>query len=97
MRRHRHIIAVTLLATALCADRMCLAAPAQRPTPEMSGGIMKRLTVSLRRAMPPLRLYQPPAIASKTEIAPSPEPRPIPVAAVIQLSPFNFRLPPPLN
>ena len=96
MRRHRHLIAVTLLATALCADRVSLAAPVQRPAAEAAGGIIQRLSVNLRRAMPPLRLYQPRAVAPQAAVAPSPVPRPIPLAAVIHLSPFDFRLPPPL-
>jgi hypothetical protein len=96
MRRHRHLIAVTLLATALCADRLSVAAPVQRPSAETTGGIIRRLSVNLRRSIVPLRLYQPPAVASKPVPVQVCTPRPTPIAPAIHLSPFDFRLPPPL-
>ena len=96
MRRSRHLIAVTLLATALCADRATLAAPVERPAMQVAGRIIQRLETSLRRAMPPLRMYQP----RVTNLKPAPMPpaaaTTVAVVSAIHLSPFDFRLPPPL-
>jgi hypothetical protein len=97
MRRHRHLLAVALLTTALCADRAALAAPVERPAAvEVAGRFIQRLEVSLRRTMPPLRLYQPRTPNSKPAPAPVVFAQVISKAPSIQLSPFDFRLPPPL-
>jgi hypothetical protein len=96
MRRHRHLIAVTLLATALCADRLSLAAPVERPAVEVAGRIIQRLEISLRRAMPPLRMYQPRVTSAKPAELPVFSGRAVTPIPTIHLSPFDFRLPPPL-
>jgi hypothetical protein len=96
MRRHRHLIAVTLLATALCADRLSLAAPVERPAVEVAGRIIQRLEISLRRAMPPLRSYQPLVTTAKPVVLPVFSGHAAIPAPAVHLSPFDFRLPPPL-
>jgi hypothetical protein len=58
MRKTRTIVAVTLLATALCADRAVTGAPVGRAeaTGEVSRGFAERLTTSLRRVVPAVTL-----------------------------------------
>ena len=96
MRHARHVIAVTLMATAICADRVSPAAPAQPPAACLAGRLIARLSVNLRRAVPAAQLYQPrratlrPALAGPPALADQ--------TAMFQLqpaSPFQFRLPPP--
>lgn len=101
MGRTRHILAVTLVATALCADRAVAAtaaAPeaAARPTSgmmEMAGRLVSRLSSNFRRVVATVRIYEP----RSQQAAPSFE-RAIPESApIVQLpiSPNQFRLPPP--
>lgn len=97
MRQTRTIVAVTLLATALCADRAAAAAPAQRlDTTQSSGTFAQRLTVSLRRVVPAVRFLPDrrqgvasPALARSVAV----DQASLPLA---QGTPFEFRLPPPL-
>jgi hypothetical protein len=97
MRNARHLIAVTLMATALCADRAIPAAPTQTPSANLATRLIERLTVSLRGVVPNARLYQP----RRFGLRPADE---RPAAALtldsdlksVPLSPFQFRLPPPL-
>jgi hypothetical protein len=58
MRKTRTIVAVTLLATALCADRAVAGAPVGRAetTGEVTRGFAQRLTTSLRRVVPAVKL-----------------------------------------
>ncbi len=59
MRKTRTIVAVTLLATALCADRAVASAAAQAARVEaepVARGFAQRLTVSLRRTVPAVRM-----------------------------------------
>ena len=44
MRNARHIIAVTLVATAICAGRLTVAAPVQTPVTQLAGRLLQRLT-----------------------------------------------------
>ena len=92
MRRTRHVIAVMVVATALCADRAVSAAPAQArsATPK---SLAARITTSFRQQVPSVRL-QP---TRTTESAAS---YPLPIRETAsgvraELSPFQFRLPPP--
>jgi hypothetical protein len=84
------------MATAICADRVAPAAPAQPPATHFATRLIERLGKSLRRVLPAVALYQPHrlgagltprramAIADQAFfLAPS-------------LSPFQFRLPPPI-
>ena len=96
MSRTRHILAVVAVATALCADQAVMAAPLARPqVAEMAARLVDRLSQPFRRSVPnPIRIalrHQP----SQTEIAAFPD---HPISVVIlhcDLSPFQFRLPPP--
>jgi hypothetical protein len=100
MGRTRHILAVTLVATALCADRAvaATAAPeaASRPTSgmmEMAGRLVSRLSSNFQRVVATVRIYEP----RSQQNAPSFD-RAIPESApIVQLpiSPNQFRLPPP--
>jgi hypothetical protein len=85
-----------MVATALCADRMSIAAPSQPQVTQIAGRLMDRLTGQLRRAVVAGKLYQPmrrglPPVESVV-IAP------VQIAPAVHslLSPFYFRLPPPL-
>lgn len=60
MRQTRHILAVALVATALCADRTVAAAPQVRPqTSSVAGRLVSRLSVRFQRVLPGVKLYQP--------------------------------------
>jgi hypothetical protein len=84
MTRIRQALAVALVATALCADRLAIAAPVERA----------HLSVTFRRMAPAVRFDEVhdgevPAVARPAKTEPQ-RPR-------IQqdFSPFQFRLPPP--
>src|SRR5260221_14529021 len=97
MRKTRSIVAVTLLATALCADRTVTAA-AQASRVEagpVARGFAERLTISLRHVIPTIKLHQRgravmPAVEFRQAFVGS-------QATVhrVQGTPFQFRLPPP--
>ena len=93
-RRTRHVIAVMVVATALCADRTVSAAPVVRPQSQgLARTFASRLTTSLRRAIAPARVQS----VRSVEDAPICE-QPIRDAASgfrSEFSPFQFRLPPP--
>src|SRR3954471_12239275 len=99
MKRTRHVLAVALVATALCADRAIAAAPTVRAdmAATAAGRLVTRLSVRFRRVVPSVRLYQSrqdalkPA-AAQTRIAPDFAPA-TPHQSL--LDPFQFRLPPP--
>ena len=96
MRSARHVIAVTLMATAICADRSIAAAPTEPQPANLAGRIIQRLSVKLRSVIPAARLYQSRRfglLAARGAL-----PRFVLVRADFvspQLSPFHFRLPPP--
>ncbi len=59
MRRARQVLAVALVATALCADRAATAAPALRPQSiERAGGIVQRLTARLSRVVSTVKIVE---------------------------------------
>lgn len=96
MQKTRHLIAVTLVATALCADRAALAVPSQQPVTQLAGQFIQRLSSSFCRVLPAARLYragrfgvQPTVRPMRATVCPQAPP-------AIRLSPFYFRLPPPL-
>lgn len=99
-RKTRTIVAVTLLATALCADRS-VASAAQASRVEAAGpvarGFAQRLTVSLRRVVPAVTLHQ-----SRQEGFASVVWRgafagaQATITRGMQGMPFQFRLPPPV-
>ncbi len=100
-QRTRHILAVLAVSTALCADQAVMAAPS-RPTAgaelaQMAGRLVDRLSRGFRRATLvtwptdfsrrwPERRTAPRPISTATDVAPARTP----------VSPFQFRLPPPV-
>ena len=59
MKRSRQVVAIALVAAALCADRAVAAAPALRPQVSgVAGKLVTRLSVSFRRVVPAARVYQ---------------------------------------
>jgi len=97
MSKSRHILAVLAVTVALCADQFASAAPlAKAPVTEMAARLVIRLSQSFARttsndvrpevrrpgAVPPVMTWN----ATMHE----------PVVAHQAVSPFQFRLPPPL-
>jgi len=90
---------VTLVATALCADRAVSAAAPSSLRPEstvmsMAGRLVRRLSSNFRRVVPSLQLLQSLRISAVVSqiLAIAPDHAFVPP---LRLSPFNFRLPPP--
>jgi hypothetical protein len=97
MNRTRQVIAVALVATALCADRVVAAAPSQPRVQgsSVAGRIVSNLSERFQRVLPAIKLYQ----HRRDEATPLvPPPRLINAVAVAHqpLTPFQFRLPPPV-
>ena len=106
MRRTRQVLVMTLMATALCADRVVTAAPSLReslatsaadPLARLASNLGSRFSGSFRRVTTPVaRLHQ-----QRREVASIPAVKSEPVVCVVaaphvaQGSPFQFRLPPP--
>jgi len=99
MNRTRHLVAITLVATALCADRaVASVAPttvrSEARVTSLAERLVSRLSSNFRRVVPAMRLCERARGESTTSIAQ----RPVPVLAFVaqqQTSPFQFRLPPP--
>jgi len=95
-RSIRQVVAVTLVATALCADHVVCAAPRlQKPAVDLAGKLVQRLRVGFKHSVPSLRLYV------RRPVAPVGVSRPLAVLSncfvpVISLHPFQFRTPPPV-
>jgi hypothetical protein len=90
-QRTRHVIAVMVVATALCADRSLAATPHVRTAPSRS--LASRITTGLRQQV--TRTYLVPARTSEKVTSTR-----LPIAATAtgvrsDFSPFQFRLPPP--
>jgi hypothetical protein len=100
MRRTKQVIAVVMVATALCADRATLAAAPATPRSETNAGLARtfasRLTSNLRRAVAPsLATIEPVRSDEKVQAFALPiheEAR----GVRSEFSPFQFRLPPPI-
>ena len=100
MKRTRQVLVMTLMATALCADRVATASPEVRgqlePMAHPIARLATRLSVTFRRVVPAIRLHQ----VRHEEFVSAQPVCPIAVAPVIvhatRGSPFQFRLPPPL-
>jgi hypothetical protein len=95
MRNSRHIIAVTLMATAICANRAIAAAPVEQPVAQFAGRLMERLSVRLRRVLPAARLYQPRHAQAQPENEEVWSGGQGVGIRQVSFSPFYFRLPPP--
>jgi hypothetical protein len=94
MKAVQRALAITLVATALCADRAVASAPVVRPEPVANRTLVGRLKVTFRRCVALVRIWETrrdqdrPATAAAF-VAPA-----CPFAP-LSLSPFQFRLPPP--
>jgi len=93
-RRTKHVIAVMVVATALCADRSVSAAPVLRPQSQgFARTFASNLTTSLRRAVASTRVESVRTNESAPKLA-------LPIRETAsgvrsEFSPFQFRLPPP--
>ena len=101
MRRTKQVIAVVMVATALCADRATLAAAPAAPgrSPEATSGLARsfasKLTSNLRRAIAPAVSIQP--IRSNEQVRSfALSIREEASGVRSEFSPFQFRLPPPI-
>jgi hypothetical protein len=99
MNRTRQIVAITLVATALCADRaVATVAPEAvridaRAT-SLAERFARKLSTNFRRVVPAMRLCE----RSQADSVASTANRAAPVVAFIApqpTNPFQFRLPPP--
>jgi hypothetical protein len=83
-----------VMAAALCADRTAAAAPQVRPQPSVASRVMDRLSQSLRRVVPSVKVVEVRRDGDAVQsIVTAPEPLLIQQPS---LSPFEFRLPPPI-
>jgi hypothetical protein len=102
MHRARQILAVTLVATAICADRAVAARPAsvRHATSDargssMTGRLVSRISQNFRRDVCAVRLYQQ-RPDSSAPIASQETPEAPGIVRTL-LDPLQLRLPPPLR
>jgi hypothetical protein len=92
----RHLVAITLVATALCADRALSAAPVLRPQVATAAGkLVSRLSVSLRRVVPSVRVYESRRDGLADSYVKSSWTSDASVRLGAELSPLLLHLPPP--
>ena len=97
MRRARYLLVATLLVTAVCADRAAAAAPELRPqTGQTAERFVTRLSASFSRVVSAVRI-----VVERRQGGVFAADRLLPVSWVApahpqQVSPFQFRLPPPI-
>lgn len=97
MRKVRNILAVALVAMALCADRAVASAPAVRPAIGLAPRqVVGQLTRRFRHVVPAVKIVQ----DRQEGVRSVPPMRPVPVETPVGLhasesTPFQFRLPPP--
>ena len=99
MRQTRTIVAVTLLATALCADRAVVSSAAQASRVQaqpVARGFAQRLTVSLRSVVPAVKLHQSRQEGLVSVVCRGAFEGPQATTHLVEGSPFQFRLPPPV-
>jgi hypothetical protein len=95
MKRTRQVLAIALVATALCADRAVASAPSLRPQVSSAAGkLVTRLSVSFKRVVPAVRVYENRRDGAVSQANDFPV-RDLPVAVSARLSPLLLRLPPP--
>jgi hypothetical protein len=95
-RRSAHVLTVAILTSALCADRIAAAMPmtATQEVGSFAEQLLDRLTIGFRRVVTAIRFCQ--ARLTHHSYRTMRHPAVLPqVAAVHQLTPFQFRLPPP--
>lgn len=95
MRRTKHVIAVVVVATALCADRAVASSTQARPAPRtLSRSLASRITTGFKQVVAPAR----PMLVVRTSERVSLFPLPIREAASGvrgELNLFQLPLPPP--
>ena len=93
--RTRQVLLALTVTTALCADQVAVAAPTIRPqVAELAGRIVNRLTRSFRQAV----TVELPVHARQRWGEQSDDAQPVDRSVDVlhpELSPFEFRLPPP--
>lgn len=95
MRKLRVALTVALVTTAVCADRALAAAPALRPNITLAARqFADRLAVNLRQTVLAPRL-RPERREEGASVVPMDQAPARPVLHASELSPFQFRLPPP--
>jgi hypothetical protein len=97
MRRLRNILAVTLVALALCADRATAAVPVSRPfISQIPGQVVRQISKRFQHVVPTVKIVQ-----DRQEGITRLASRDVPVVVVpaglhgSETTPFQFRLPPP--
>lgn len=95
--RHQKLMAVVMVTAALCADTAILAAPSVKPAMgQIAARFVDRLTRKLGHAVQGVKLHQDRSISDHPAMLLVAVPAEAP--AVHQpVSPFQFRLPPPLG
>jgi len=95
LKRTQYAIAVVVVTTALAADRAAVAGlPLQsRPAPSLARTLAARLTTNLQRSIPAVRIQ--PAICADQVAAPRQTIDDAAPGVRSEISPFQFRLPPP--
>jgi hypothetical protein len=95
MKAIRRAVAMTLVATALCADRAVASPQALCPRPQATGTLAGRISGSLRRCVPAIRLVEVRRDQDRPSVTALPA-APVIIVEPVAYSPFQFRLPPPL-
>jgi hypothetical protein len=103
MNRPRNIVVIALVAATLCADRvMATSTPAdsavRSQTRAVGRSLVTRLSVSLRRVIPSVQVYEKrhDGIVSVSNRISQPDTTTDQRPRLVLLSPFQFRLPPPV-
>jgi hypothetical protein len=98
MKRSRQVVAIALVAAALCADRAVAAAPAIRPqVGSVAGRLVSKLSVTFRRVVPAACVYQTRCEQTVSSNVDSKRPISDDASACLgmRLSPLLTHLPPP--
>jgi hypothetical protein len=99
MRKTRRVLAIALVTAALCADRAAIAAPAavSMPMARIAVKLANRLTVHLRQGtVVTIILLTAPRFAFQSDARLKPSDSSTVAPSRVSLSPFQFRLPPPV-
>src|SRR5687767_5292387 len=96
----RHVLAVAMLATALCADQAIGAPTHQQARPQGTApatSLFDRISLGFRAVVAAPRLHVDCRQVAGSAVSQfSPPTTPTAIVRVAQTSPFQFRLPPPL-
>jgi hypothetical protein len=97
MKKTRRVLAIALVTAALCADRAAIAAPTAVSVPmaRMAVKLANRMSVHLRHSTAAI-IIQTPRFADQSFARRLPSEQPVAELPRLTLSPFQFRLPPPV-